>query len=384
MRVIDMMTGAPLKFTVSGERPSTCSWRARCRRTAARRACGSPRPTRTRRAIAATATASCSIARFRFAAAAIVLPGRLSADRVQRAVAGAVADPDGRIRVSFMYQAPGAARADPQGQARRADRRRGEAAPADQRAQLGVAADAGSDRARAALGARASGSRHRLLPAAARRRNAFSLYHDYTESREGTDKYLNVVRTGSTVSNTSAKILDTGEALKAETLTGAQMKAAGIDAGGEQVAPDQQVVVTRFAPVKKGQSIRLRLSETYTAPQSYRARRRRVRVRAQPRPAAQFGRAAARLVSDRAVDSRRRPPDARRPDARRLRQRPAGFGGRADERQEAALIAAGKPSRPVLAGKTCRETPVEPRTDDLPEPGYCTTSVPTIPGWIVQ
>ena len=58
--------------------------------------------------------------------------------------------------------------------------------------------------------------------------------------------------------------------LKAETLTGAQMKAAGIDAGGDQVAPDQQVVVTRFAPVKKGQSIRLRLSETYTAPQSYR------------------------------------------------------------------------------------------------------------------
>ena len=32
----------------------------------------------------------------------------------------------------------------------------------------------------------------------------------------------------------------------------------------------QQVVVTRFPAVKKGQSIRLRLSETYTAPQSYR------------------------------------------------------------------------------------------------------------------
>jgi hypothetical protein len=100
--------------------------------------------------------------------------------------------------------------------------------------------------------------------------SAFSLYHDYTESREGTDKYLNVVRTGSTVSNPSAKILDTGEALTGEIMTGAQMKAAGIDPGGEQVAPDQQVVVTRFAPVKKGQSIRLRLSETYTAPQSYR------------------------------------------------------------------------------------------------------------------
>src|SRR4029077_1551159 len=100
--------------------------------------------------------------------------------------------------------------------------------------------------------------------------SAFSLYHDYTESRQGIDKYLNVVRTGSTVSNTSGRILDTGEVPKAETITGAQMKAAGIDAGGDQVAPDQQVVVTRFSPVQKGQSLRLRVSETYTAPQSYR------------------------------------------------------------------------------------------------------------------
>ncbi len=30
------------------------------------------------------------------------------------------------------------------------------------------------------------------------------------------------------------------------------------------------MVVTRFAPIRKGQSLRLRLSETYTAPQSYR------------------------------------------------------------------------------------------------------------------
>jgi hypothetical protein len=72
------------------------------------------------------------------------------------------------------------------------------------------------------------------------------------------------------VSNPSARILDTGEALKGDILTGAQMKAAGIDAGGEQIAADQQVVVTRFAPIRKGQSVRLRLAETYTAPQSYR------------------------------------------------------------------------------------------------------------------
>ena len=59
--------------------------------------------------------------------------------------------------------------------------------------------------------------------------------------------------------------------MKVEVLTGAQMKAAGIDAGGEQVAPDQQVVVFRFPAGEEGRSrVRLRMSETYTAPQSYR------------------------------------------------------------------------------------------------------------------
>ncbi|MBA2622447.1 MAG: hypothetical protein H0U88_02335 [Chthoniobacterales bacterium] len=100
--------------------------------------------------------------------------------------------------------------------------------------------------------------------------NAFSLSHDYTESREGTDRYLNVVRTGSTVSNPSGRILDTGEAMKVDVLTGEQMKEAGVDAGDEKVEPNQQVVVFRFPAVKKGQSLRLRISETYTAPQSYR------------------------------------------------------------------------------------------------------------------
>ena len=44
--------------------------------------------------------------------------------------------------------------------------------------------------------------------------HAFSLYHDYTETREGVDKYVNVVRAGSTVSEPSAKMLDTGEVLE--------------------------------------------------------------------------------------------------------------------------------------------------------------------------
>jgi len=99
--------------------------------------------------------------------------------------------------------------------------------------------------------------------------HAFRLYHDYTESRPGVDKYLNVVRAGSTVSDPSAYVLDTGEKLETQIMSGEQLAAAKIDAG-EAVAPTAQVVGIRFPPVKKGQSIRLRISETYTAIGSYR------------------------------------------------------------------------------------------------------------------
>lgn len=93
--------------------------------------------------------------------------------------------------------------------------------------------------------------------------HAFSLYHDYTETRAGVDKYLNVVRAGSRASNPSARLLDTGEALGVETLKGAQITAARLDIG-ERVAPDTEVVVIRFPPVVKGQSVRLRIIETYS------------------------------------------------------------------------------------------------------------------------
>jgi hypothetical protein len=98
--------------------------------------------------------------------------------------------------------------------------------------------------------------------------HAFSLYHDYTETREGTDKYINVVRQGSTVSDPSAKILDTGESLKVETLKGQALTEAKIDIG-ETVRADSEAVVIRFPPVKKGQSVRLRIEETYTDPARY-------------------------------------------------------------------------------------------------------------------
>jgi hypothetical protein len=98
--------------------------------------------------------------------------------------------------------------------------------------------------------------------------HAFSLYHDYTESRPGMDRYLNVVRGGSRVSHPSARNLDTGESLKVETLRGEEIAQRGLDIGGA-VTPESEVVVIWFDPVKPGHSVRLRIEETYTDPGRY-------------------------------------------------------------------------------------------------------------------
>jgi hypothetical protein len=99
--------------------------------------------------------------------------------------------------------------------------------------------------------------------------HSFMLYHDYTESRPGVNGYANVVREGSVASHPSASVLDTGEQLKATEMTGAQMIASKINTG-ETVEPAAHVVVIPFAAIKPGQSMRLRIAETYTAPVSYR------------------------------------------------------------------------------------------------------------------
>ena len=99
--------------------------------------------------------------------------------------------------------------------------------------------------------------------------HAFDLYHDYTESRLGMDRYLNVVRAGSRASNPSAVILDTGEQLRVETLRGEAINRANVDIG-EPVLPETEVVVIRYPPVQPGQTVRLRISETYTDPARYR------------------------------------------------------------------------------------------------------------------
>ena len=99
--------------------------------------------------------------------------------------------------------------------------------------------------------------------------HSFDLYHDYTESKPGTDKYLNVVRKGSRASKPAAMILDTGEKLAAQTLRGEEITRAGLDIG-EPVTSESEVVVIRYPPVAPGRSVRLRISETYTDEKSYR------------------------------------------------------------------------------------------------------------------
>jgi hypothetical protein len=177
-----------------------------------------------------------------------------------------LSEPDGRVAISFMnatateapliLRAKLGAQTGPSAAPRPANSARSREAPFQGETQ------------RERLSERAHQDRdivYFLLPP---KTHAFSLYHDYTESRPGTDKYLNVVREGSKVSNPSAYILDTGQTLPTKILTGAELAAAKISSD-EPVRPGTQIVLVPFPAIKPGQSIRLRISETYTAPLSY-------------------------------------------------------------------------------------------------------------------
>jgi len=142
------------------------------------------------------------------------------------------------------------------------------------RAALGaavlLAASVGLAQDRAArLGERARQDREIVYFLQPPETHAFDLYHDLTESREGVDRYLNVVRPGSTVKDPKAVVLDTGETLPVETLKGDAIVKAAIDIG-EPVRPESEVVVIRFPKLATGQTLRLRISETYTDPGRYR------------------------------------------------------------------------------------------------------------------
>ncbi len=157
---------------------------------------------------------------------------------------------DGRIRVSFLNTTPGPA-------------------PLKLRARPGrLSATASAIAAR--TGERAAQTRDIVYFLQAPETHAFDLYHDYTEERPGVGTYVNVVRTGSAASNPSARNLDTGEVLNAEQLRGEAITRAGIkDESLGKVTRDTEIVLFRFAPLKPGQSVRLRMSETYTDPGRY-------------------------------------------------------------------------------------------------------------------
>jgi hypothetical protein len=157
---------------------------------------------------------------------------------------------DGRIRISFFNVTPGEA-------------------PLKLRAAPGVVSSAPSS-VKGKFGERARQTRDIVYFLREPQTHTFDLYHDYTEEKPGVGRYINVVRPGSVASNPSAKNLDTGEAIPAVHLKGAEITKAGIDDPElGPVKPESEIVVFNFKPLKPGQSIRLRMSETYTDPGRY-------------------------------------------------------------------------------------------------------------------
>ena len=160
-------------------------------------------------------------------------------------------EPDGRVGVSFWNTTPTEAPV---------------TLKAVRRSSRALAGAPSSVRAR--LDERAHQDREIVYELRQPETHAFDLYHDYTESRPGTSAYVNIVRTGSTVSNPSALNLDSGERLVAETLTGDAITRAKLDV--PDVTPQTEVVVFRFPAVPAGGSTRLRMAETYTDSARYR------------------------------------------------------------------------------------------------------------------
>lgn len=159
-------------------------------------------------------------------------------------------EPDGRVRISFWNDA---------------------AAPAalELRARPAPRPLAAPGPATAALRDRGHETRDIVYDLDQPETHSFHLHHDFTETRAGVDHYVNVVREGSTVRDPSGQDLDTGEALRPETLTGEAITRAGVREPGLTVTPSTSVVVFRHAPVPPGGSRRLRMAETYVDAQRY-------------------------------------------------------------------------------------------------------------------
>lgn len=178
-----------------------------------------------------------------------------------------ISEDDGRIKISFFDAGPGsvplvvkARRLPPGGGSRSGD---GGGAPASSPVSSGEPTAARVDWIPPE---RAAQDREIVYFLQQPETHSFRLYHDYTETRPGMDRYLNVVRAGSRVSDPSAVLLDTGEALPVETVTAGELAAMGVDV---RASPETEVVVIRYPAVQPGTSARLRIHETYTDPGRY-------------------------------------------------------------------------------------------------------------------
>jgi hypothetical protein len=175
-----------------------------------------------------------------------------------------LSESDGRIKVSFINTYPGAAALVLK--ARRLFQRAPSAPPAP-RSPAAQSASGSPTLEDAPVPERAREETEIVYFLQQPEDHSFRLYHDFTEAREGADKYINVVRAGSKVSEPSARLLDTGETLPTEILRGPSIEKAGLEV--KPLTPETEVVVVRFPPVKKGRTLRLRIEETYTDPSRY-------------------------------------------------------------------------------------------------------------------
>ena len=150
---------------------------------------------------------------------------------------------DGRVGISFWNDSPAEA-------------------PLTLRARPGVGLGAATSSVAARLDERAHQNREIVYSLQQPETHAFDLYHDYTESRPGTSTYINEVRAGSSVSNPRARNLDTGEELKFDIVKGDAITRGNFPVAN--VTPASEIVVFHFAPVRAGESTRLRMYETYT------------------------------------------------------------------------------------------------------------------------
>ncbi len=152
---------------------------------------------------------------------------------------------DGRIAISFWNVTPAAA-------------------PLVLKARRGRLSSAVSS---ARLDERAHQTRNIIYYLQAPTTHAFELTHDYTETKVGSATYVNIVRSGSTVSHPAGRDLDTGHQLSSEVVQGAAVKHAApdeLDVDAKTVA-----VIFHYPVVRLGESRRLRFSETYTDPGRY-------------------------------------------------------------------------------------------------------------------